>query len=114
MTNGPFHASPFTSPDHHHAGRYAAAHVERQKTFDALNLMVAGGLGELAIAFHHLANASRANRMAIPHEPAPWVDRQGERRKSSIDRRAPAGQRRGSGLQQLGAATARGEAEDFI
>src|SRR5437867_1589330 len=108
------HASRLTSPNHHHAGRHAAAHVESQKTFDTLNLVFASGPGELTTGFDHLANASRADRMAITHEAAARVDRQREGRYSSRDLGAHLRQRRRPGLQQLNASTARSEPKNFV
>ena len=82
--------------------------------FDTVNLVFASGPGELAIGFDHLANAGRADRMAITHQAAAGVDRQRERRYSSSDLAAHLRQGRRPGLQQLNAATARSEAEDFV
>ena len=48
-------------------------------------LVFASGPGELAIGFDHLANASRADRMAITHEAAAGVDRQREGRNPTSD-----------------------------
>ena len=79
-----------------------------------MNLVFACGLGELAVSFDHLANACRADRMAITDEAAAWVDRQAERRWLGSDLGAHSGQRRRPGLQQSGASAARNETEDFI
>ena len=76
--------------------------------------MFAGGLGELAIGFDRLANARRADRMAITHEAAARVDRQGEGRLFASDLGAHSGQRRRSGLQPSGASAGLDEIKDFI
>src|SRR5882724_1265951 len=108
------HASRLTSPNHHHVGGHAAAHVEREKTFDTLNLVFASGPGELAIGFDHLSNASRSDRMAITHQAAAGVDRQREGRNSSSDPGAHVRQGRRPGFHQLSASTVRSETENFV
>ena len=72
---------------------------ERQKTLDTLNLVFASGPGELATGFDDLANASRADRMAITDEAAAGVHRQREGRNSGSDLGAHVRQRRRPGLQ---------------
>ena len=68
--------SSLPAPNHHDTGGHAATHVEGQKTFDPLNLALAGGVDELTISFDDLANTGRADGMAIAHETAARVDRQ--------------------------------------
>src|SRR5262245_23982524 len=75
----PDETRPSTSlaPNHHDARGHAAAHVEGQKTLDSLHLVIAGGPSELAIRFDHLANTCRADGVAVAHETAARIDRQG-------------------------------------
>src|SRR4051812_40576758 len=53
------------APDHGDAGRQAAAHVEGQIFFRALDLARPGLLGELLVSFHDLTNPCRTNRVTI-------------------------------------------------
>src|SRR4030095_16722158 len=108
-------ASTFFSPNHHDASRHAAAHVEGQKSLDALNLAIAGGPSELAIRFDHLANARRPDGVAVAHETAAWIDRHISDcglRIADFQSRTHGRQSRCAALQQIRPCTGLSETQD--
>src|SRR5690606_34537101 len=80
-TSGPIYHLPTANPrarlshppDRADAGREAAAHVEGQVALRALDLPVARLAGELDEHLVELANARRADGMAVAHQAAARV-----------------------------------------
>src|SRR5438067_3721799 len=69
------HVSPITlSPNHHHAGRHTAAHVEGEKVLRILNLIFPSGPGELAIRFDDLTHTRGANGMTVADQSPARID----------------------------------------
>src|SRR5262245_22862074 len=100
------------SPDHRHGSREAAAHVEREKSFRALDLLRASLFGELLIRFKNLSNTSRSDGVTIRNQAAARVHRNLKRPFEFF--RANLRQRSRSAFHKLDTFTRLGEPENFV
>src|SRR5215475_274519 len=105
-------AGSIASPDHRHGSRETAAHIEREKSFRALDLLRASLFRELLICFKNLANAGRSDRVTIGNQAPARVHWNLKRRFEFF--RAHVRQCCRSAFHKLDAFARLGESENFV